>query len=216
MGEIGEKLRKETRLTFLSMLSTNFFLLFLDRLSEPGSFFTVHQSAVAQWLKGLEARKALLLQFGQCHYEDATNRLPARCRLLKSVRLCLCQAGWWSPAPTSLSAARPTARATEHRASEFTAATATTAMWTTLPPVSCRDPAPCCCCCCCWRPPHSTVFSNRCYVTTRRSPHSPLTMMLIPPWRLRTSSLDVCLTQSGKRVPVSMDFTERCLTYLWC
>lgn len=192
-------------------------LLFLDQLSEPGSFFTEHKSAVAQRLKNtrLEAQKALLLQFGQCHYEDATNRLSARCRLLKSVCLCLCQAGWWSPAPTSLSAARPTARATEHRASEFTAATATTAMWTTLPPVSCRDPGPCCCCC--WRPPHFTVFSNRCCVTTtRRSPHSPLTMILIPPWRLRTSLLDVCLTQSGKRVSVSMYFTERCLTYLWC
>lgn len=60
---------------------------------------------------------------------------------------CLvCQVGWWSCAPTSRSAARPTVRATEPRGSEFTAATATTATRPALPP-GCRLLTACCCFC---------------------------------------------------------------------
>lgn len=70
--------------------------------------------------------------------------------------LFICQVESWSRAPTSLSAVRPTAKATERRGSEFTAATETTAMWTALPP-GCQDSTTCCrfCLCC------SIVFSSR-------------------------------------------------------
>lgn len=76
-----------------------------------------------------------------------------------------CQVGWWSHAPTSLSAARPTARATELRASEFTAATAMTATRAAWPPV-CRVSTTCCSSC----PSCSTASSNSHHIIAGEGP----------------------------------------------
>lgn len=75
------------------------------------------------------------------------------------------QVGWWSPAPTSLSAVRPTARATELRASEFTAATAMTATRAAWPPV-CRVSTTCCSSC----PSCSTASSNSHHIIAGEGP----------------------------------------------
>lgn len=77
----------------------------------------------------------------------------------------VCQAGWWSRAPTSRSAARPPVRATERQASPCTVAIATTATSPARPPGG--RPSPACCRSC---RSSSSASSNR---PLRCSTHSP-------------------------------------------
>lgn len=147
-----------------------------------------------------------------------------------------CQVGWWSHAPTSLSAARPTARATELRASEFTAATATTATRAAWPPV-CRLSTTCCSSC----PSCSTASSNSHHIIAGEGPSAipnvqiwlsrrPNYRRLSQFWFLtheqktwRSSCLEFgmhgatagCVTPLSEQMCVSVDFTERCLACLW-
>lgn len=101
----------------------------------------------------------------------------------------VCQAGWWSRAPTSRSAARPTVRATEHQASPSTVATATTATSPARPPV-CHVSTACCCSC----RSSSSAFSNRplwCSAHSLSLASSPVQQTHARAWRARTGSDEI-------------------------